>query len=205
MVANQVQIRRDSNTNLNAATPAAGELGYDTTNKRLRVGDGSTAGGIILPKAIDIQNQTFNAAAASGTDTITITVSPTPAAYATYQRFTFKAAADNTGTATLNVNSLGAKTLKKRTSSGLSDLAAGDIKQDGIYSVVYDGTYLQVEDVPSSSASTEIWELLATATASASATLDFTSVITSSHLNYMFVANEYNKLLGKAKLKRIKL
>ena len=46
MAANQVQIRRDTAGNLATSTPATGEVGYDTTNKRLVVGDGSTSGGI---------------------------------------------------------------------------------------------------------------------------------------------------------------
>src|SRR3972149_4975470 len=102
MTANQVQIRRDSATNLDAATPASGELGYDTTNKRLRLGDGTTAGGIKTPNSIDLQGQSFLAANASGTNTITMTVSPVPAAYAAYQRFVFKAANTVTGAATIN-------------------------------------------------------------------------------------------------------
>lgn len=186
MTANQVQIRRDSATNLNATTPASGELGYDTTNKRLRLGDGSTLGGITTPNSIDLQNQSFVYAAASGTDTITMTVTPAPTAYVAGARYVFKAAADNTGTATLNVNSLGAKTIKKRTTSGIADVSAGDIQQDGVYGVVYDGTYMQLEEATAASASST-YELLATATASASATLDFASVMSSAYSAYLFV------------------
>lgn len=187
MTANQVQIRRDSSTNLNAATPASGELGYDTTNKELRLGDGATAGGIRVPNSTALQNQSFIAALAGGTaDALTLTVSPVPAAYATYQRFVFKAASDNTTSATINVNSLGVKTIKKRTTSGVADLTGGEIQQDGIYAIVYDGTYFQLEDFAQGEISTD-YELLATATASASATLDFESVITSTYDSYVFV------------------
>jgi hypothetical protein len=43
----QVQHRRDSRTNIEAGTPAAGELVWDTTLKAIRMGDGATLGGIL--------------------------------------------------------------------------------------------------------------------------------------------------------------
>ena len=188
MPANQVQIRRDSNTNLNASTPASGELGWDTTNKRLRGGDGSTAGGIYIPNRTDLQNQSFIAVDAGGTaDALTLTL-PTglvPSAYTKFQRFVFKATATNTTTATLNVNSLGAKTIKKMSTAGATALSGGEIYNGQVYAVVYDGTDMLLESVPVSSATGDC-VLLATATASSSATLDFTSVITSTYNLYMF-------------------
>jgi len=42
----QVQHRRDTRANINAFTPAEGELAMNTTDGELRLGDGSTAGGI---------------------------------------------------------------------------------------------------------------------------------------------------------------
>lgn len=50
MTAVQVQTRRDTATNIAAATGAAGEVWVDTTNWRLVVNDGSTAGGWPVPK-----------------------------------------------------------------------------------------------------------------------------------------------------------
>lgn len=82
------------------------------------------------------------AATSSGTDAYAITVSPAIGAYATGQRFRFKADVANTGAATLNVSGLGAKTLKK--TDGTSDLATGDILAGSIVEVVYDGTNFQV-------------------------------------------------------------
>jgi len=186
MTANQVQIRRDSAANIAAATPALGELGYDTTNKRLILGDGTTSGGIKLPNRNDIQGQTFLAAAATGTDTITVTLTFAPASYSVYQRFVFKAQNTNTGSATININSLGAKTIKIRTTSGVANLSGGEIIQDGVYAVVYDGTYMQLEDYTQSGGSGDFVKL-ATATASASATLDFASVITADYSSYLFI------------------
>jgi hypothetical protein len=44
-MATQVQLRRGTSTQNDAFTGATGELTYDTTNKRVRVHDGGTAGG----------------------------------------------------------------------------------------------------------------------------------------------------------------
>lgn len=46
----QVKHRRDSAANIAAFTPAQGELVVDTTNNRVVVGDGSTAGGFPAAK-----------------------------------------------------------------------------------------------------------------------------------------------------------
>lgn len=44
-MANQIQIRRDTSTNWASTNPvlANGEMGYDTTLKKIKVGDGTTA------------------------------------------------------------------------------------------------------------------------------------------------------------------
>lgn len=76
-----------------------------------------------------------------GTDSYAITCSPAPTAYTTGMRFTFKAGTANTGAATLNVNSLGAKTIKKNYNV---DLLTGDILANQIVEVVYDGTNFQM-------------------------------------------------------------
>ncbi len=47
-MAVELKLRRDVEADIDAMTPAEGELIYDITNKRLRVGDGSTAGGTAL-------------------------------------------------------------------------------------------------------------------------------------------------------------
>jgi len=70
-----------------------------------------------------------------------ISLSATLVAYAVGQRFTFKAANANTGASTLNVNAIGAKSIKKDASGAL---AAGDIIVGQIYEVEYDGTNFQL-------------------------------------------------------------
>lgn len=149
MTAKQVRIRRDTATNLNAATPADGELAYDTTNDELRIGDGLTLGGVRIPNSEVLQDQSYVYGTAGGTaDALTLTLSPVPSAYVAGQRFSFKASADNTSTTpTLNVNSLGAKTIKKKSATGKAALSAGDIQDGVIYTVTYDGTDMQLESV----------------------------------------------------------
>jgi len=66
------------------------------------------------------------------------------AAYATGQIFKFKANFTSTGAATLNVNSIGAKSIKKKSGGSLIDVGAGDILSGEVVLCVYDGTYLQL-------------------------------------------------------------
>ena len=65
---------------------------------------------------------------ATGTaDAKVLTYSVAPAAYYNGQRFAFIANTTNTTTATLNVNSLGAKSIKSMLTGTLANLAAGDM------------------------------------------------------------------------------
>lgn len=144
-MAKQVKIRGDSAVNLAAATPAARELGVDTTNKRLIVGDGSTAGGIPHVNAFDDQKSTFSyAGSTSGTNTYTATLTPTPAAYTTSMRVLVKIGTTCTGSSTLNLNGLGAVTLKKVSAGALANVASGDLVAGVMYWLIYDGTYFQI-------------------------------------------------------------
>ena len=77
----------------------------------------------------------------TGTDTYAGTATPTPAAYAAGNVFTFVVPNTNTGPATLNVNSLGAKTISR---DGSTALVAGDLVAGSEVVVVYDGTRFQV-------------------------------------------------------------
>lgn len=78
---------------------------------------------------------------ASGTNTITFNITPTPAAYATGQRFAFIIANTNSGAVTVNISSLGAKSLTKY---GTSALVSGDIVAGQICVIQYDGTEFQL-------------------------------------------------------------
>lgn len=76
----------------------------------------------------------------SGTNTITAAASPALSAYAAGQMFYFVAAGANTGAVTLNIDSLGAKSV---TRDGSTALVAGDIASGEVVMVVYDGTRFQ--------------------------------------------------------------
>jgi len=79
-------------------------------------------------------------ATASGTDTYTATISGV-VAYATHDIYEIIFTNANTGSSTININSLGAKTLKKSVST---NLASGDILAGQSFIIVYDGTNFQV-------------------------------------------------------------
>jgi hypothetical protein len=80
-------------------------------------------------------------ATVTGTDTLTGSLIPAIAAYATGNLFSFVAAATNTGAATINLNSLGAKSITK---FGSTALAAGDILIGQVHLIEYDGTRFQL-------------------------------------------------------------
>lgn len=80
-------------------------------------------------------------ATVTGTDTYVGTLTPAIAAYATGNLFSFVAPNTNTGAATINLNSLGAKNITKL---GSTALAAGDIVSGRVYQIEYDGTRFQL-------------------------------------------------------------
>ena len=168
-MSTELKMRRDVEGDIDAMTPAEGESIYDITNKRLRVGDGSTAGGLHLSAAADLTKQTFVYAAASGTDTLTLTLAPAIASYTTGLKCSFKAASNNTGTTTIAINGLAAKTIKKN--DGADDLEADDLVSGVIYDIVYDGTNFQIQG------HTRGWEVIESGSVSNAATLDITDLI----------------------------
>jgi hypothetical protein len=91
-----------------------------------------------------VQNSFGSFLTVSGTDTITATVSPSLTAYASGQMFAFVAANTNTGAVTINISSLGAKSITK---NGTTALSAGDLTANYLFVIVYDGTQFQVVGV----------------------------------------------------------
>lgn len=81
------------------------------------------------------------ASSASGTDTYAATVSSTVTSYNVGQSFLVRFTNANTGAATLNINSIGAKSIKKNVSTAL---VAGDIQAGQEVLLKYDGTNLQI-------------------------------------------------------------
>ena len=108
---------------------------YDGTNFQLLSQVGAT---------IDQTGRQIYAADEGSTDTYVVTLTPTPPAYVTGMVVNFKANTINTGACTLNVNGLGAKTIKKSYNIDLED---GEIKANQLISVIYDGTNFQLISV----------------------------------------------------------
>ena len=89
----------------------------------------------------------------SGTDTITASGTPTIAAYTSGAMYYFTPAATNTGAVTINIDSLGAKSVTKE---GSTALAAGDLVSGKVALIVYDGTRFQLVNVTASSSTGNI-------------------------------------------------
>lgn len=82
---------------------------------------------------------------ASGTNSYTVTVTDDFTSYVDKAHFKVKFENANTGAATLNVNGLGAKNLRKCIPGvGFAALDAGDIQDGQILEVAYDGTNFQI-------------------------------------------------------------
>lgn len=88
-----------------------------------------------------VQNSTLIYGAATGAaNAYEVALTPAPTAYQAGMLLTFKANVANTGAATLNINGLGAKTIKKLVTT---DVAANDITLGQMVIVMYDGTNFQ--------------------------------------------------------------
>jgi hypothetical protein len=83
----------------------------------------------------------FTDGTASGTDTYSVTLDNGAVTSLTSQWFVIKFTNGNTGAATLNINAIGAKALRKTDGSALS---AGDIAAGSVHLLSYDGTNLQM-------------------------------------------------------------
>jgi hypothetical protein len=111
------------------------EVVYDGTNMQML----SPLYGVVTQNGA----ATFGADAGAS-DSYAVTLSPAPAVYVTGMSIYVKINTANTGAATINCNSLGAKTIKKRYNS---DLATGDLIANQIINLVYDGTNFQLTSV----------------------------------------------------------
>lgn len=98
----------------------------------------------VTPVAVattDVAYGTNNHATSTGSsNAYVVTLPVTPASYVKGQVYSFLSNFANTGACTVNINGLGAKTIKKL--GGATDLASGDIASGMIVSLEYDGTYM---------------------------------------------------------------
>jgi hypothetical protein len=102
---------------------------------------------LINDQLTDSKSGRVQAISLSGTDTYTVTIS-WATSYQTGLNFLATFVNANTGSATLNINGLGAKTFKKFSGGSKDNLASGDISAGQIYQIIYDGTDFQVS-IPS--------------------------------------------------------
>lgn len=137
----QRKLRRGNKATSDSFTGAVGETVFETDNNRLVNHDGSKAGGYPVPNFLDAINNAFSYAASSGTNTITASLAYAPTAYTAGMSVIIKPANTISGAATINLNSLGAKNIKKDDGSGtLVSVASGDIKANIPVGLIYDGT-----------------------------------------------------------------
>ncbi len=120
----------------------------------------------------------------SGTNTITASLTnPTLTAYAAGQVFRFVSTGANTGAATININSIGAKTIQKNGAA----LVAGDILNGTMHEIGYDGTNFQlIEGVQANSLQLQTYTAFTTGGTSSAFTLTPTPAITANAANQLF-------------------
>ena len=89
---------------------------------------------------------TLNYCADAGvTDDYACSLAPPVTSYVTGACYTFKANTANSGAATLNLNGLGAKPVKKVTGGISTELADNDIRAGQLVTVCYDGNNMQMQ------------------------------------------------------------
>lgn len=86
-----------------------------------------------------LQAATF-ATDSGAADAYVVTLAPAITAYTTGVRYRFKATNPNTGASTVNFNSLGTKSIKKKVDGTATALAANDIRANQWCDLIYDGT-----------------------------------------------------------------
>jgi len=127
------------------STMAASQVTTDTTNFSNVLSTSDTTVQNALDTIDDHVHNTYWGGTDSGsTNAFVVTPSPAATAYTAGMVVRFKANSTNTGASTINVNALGTKTIKK---NGLSDLVSNDIVSGQIVTLVYDGTYFQLQVV----------------------------------------------------------
>jgi len=120
-----------------SATDASNTARFPENQQPSTVNNGARAlEGLLARFKADIDGSVSSA----GTNTITLAAGSALSAYAAGDFFVFKAGGTNTGAATINVDSVGAKTIQKN----LAALVAGDITANDIVAIYYDGTQFQM-------------------------------------------------------------
>lgn len=184
-------------------TPAEGEIIVDLTRDALRVGDGLKAGGFYIPNFLDIYSQEINYVTITGTANALIATSTFPLlAYSAGVKICFIAGADNTaGGTAIDVDGIGSVAMQKRSGNTLVDLDAFDLTSGCYYEAIHNGTVFQLLNPPAPAPTPSGLVLLDEKTASASSSLDFTSVISSTYSNYILDINDLYMSASNAEMR----
>lgn len=112
-----------------------------TTNLINIINHGSGSARSAVSNIGQIQDSSFHwLGTSANTNTLTASLTPAITAYAAGQQFAFKVGTTNTGAVTININGVGAKAIQINGQA----LIGGELKQDNIAFVVYDGTQFQL-------------------------------------------------------------
>jgi hypothetical protein len=113
----------------------------------------------VVPQFSDIQASSANYCASSdGSDTYTCALTPTLTSYTTGACFLLNVTTNNTGAATCNIDTLGAKALKIISAGAKADPADNRIDADDLIKICYDGTDFILQTSEGGGASTTTWE-----------------------------------------------
>lgn len=186
--ATQVQIRRGTASQADAATLASSEVVHDTTNNRLRVHDASRVGGWPIPNFSDIQKQSFGFASVSGTgNAILLTHTIPMIAWVAGLRGQFFVTAANTTSVTLQPDAIStSKPARKMKKGSIAELDPGDLPVGAKVDWTYDGTQCLLDVTDWGDSLGGDGELLAVGTGGGSSH-DFSGLITSDFHNYRFI------------------
>jgi hypothetical protein len=121
---------------------------------------------------IDVTNANAFCSDAGSTDAYACNLSPAITAYATGTHYRFKANTVNTGAASINFNSIGARTIKKVVGGITTDLADNDIRAGQWVDLVDDGTNMQMQSTLGNAAS-------GSGTVTTTGTMTSTAIVTS--------------------------
>lgn len=143
----------DANTTTKGVSEEA-----DATETQAGTATGATAARLFVnPSQLGARNHYYYATDTGSSVAYAISVTPVPTAYAAGQVFIWMVTNTNASTApTLNVNSLGAKTI---VNPDLTSLAIGQLPAGSIIQTVYDGIYMQLLSVKPFSAFTVSTEI----------------------------------------------